>query len=457
MRCREKSKKGFNGGSKYLAIEPPNGTMSAVTFRTDMSADVTEFRTRKGHRVYKRSRVLGGETAYAPHYTIRVKQDGQTAYFNLGTSKRDAGSSADEIMAFLAVDGNGLKEAQARYSEPHKNRALRDAKAPKIDEASVTVGMIIERYRGATSHLRASTCKCNCQALRHFAGGILQLPKMGPRKTKVQLTEWLTKVDALPLSQLTVQNLEAYRQRELKLCGGDFKKIGGTSTTLNFYLRAARSVFSVKLLPHYSDLNLPDPLPFRGIPPLPEPSHRYHSKINVEGLIQEAKLSLYPNDKDAWIAFLLSFGVGLRREEMDKLMIEQVKLDQGRVWIHTTEFFSPKAKNSEAYVDFSPSIGGYLREYLESIGKRRFVLPGNDTGKGLRSLKVFENLMKWLRANGVVEQKPIHTLRKEAGSLVFQNGGSIERAAQFLRNDPATAREHYVGRKERIELKLPGL
>lgn len=138
-------------------------------------------------------------------------------------------------------------------------------------------------------------------------------------------------------------------------------------------------------------------------------------------------------------------------------MIEQVKLDDGRVWIHTTEFFSPKAKNSEAYVDFSPSIAGYLREYLESSGKRHFVLPGNETGKGLRCLAVFENLMKWLRTNGVTEQKPMHTLRKEAGSLVFQDGGSIERAAKFLRNDPATAREHYVGRKERIELKLPGL
>ena len=49
------------------------------------------------------------------------------------------------------------------------------------------------------------------------------------------------------------------------------------------------------------------------------------------------------------------------------------------------------------------------------------------------------------------------TLRKEAGSLLLEKGGSLLKVAEFLRNDMQSAREHYVGRKERIEVQLPGL
>jgi integrase len=156
---------------------------------------------------------------------------------------------------------------------------------------------------------------------------------------------------------------------------------------------------------------------------------------------------------------ILCIGAGLRRAELDKLEWEQVCLSERRVHIRTTEFFRPKAKNSESYIDISEGVAAYLKEYKAAgeNGKRRFVLPGLEVGDKIRCLKVFGALMTWLRTQGVPGRTPLHTLRKEAGSLIFQKAGSIDRAAEFLRNDPRIAREHYVGRKERIELEILGL
>jgi len=422
-----------------------------------MSIQSTEFRTRKGHRVYRRSRQVDGQTVYADKYTLRVKQDGETSYFTLGTDKRGAGTKADEIMAFLAIEGNTIKEALIKFSEKHKNKAIRLTKAPLPVTQELTVGLMIGRYLEVTSQLSPMTRRNNSQALRHIAAGILGLPKLGVNQTKKDREEWLAKVDPFPLAEFTSQNVEEFRQRELKETAGDHLKNGSARTTLNSYLRCAKGVFAKKLLPLYSSINLPNPLPFAGIAPLSEPSHRYKSKIDVTALVTDAKATLYETDKDAWIAFLLSIGAGLRREELDKLMLEQIDLEGRKIQIYTTEFFRPKAKNSEDHIDLSDSIVTYLREYMERITDRRFLLPGREVMGKIRSHKTLRSLMKWLRDRGVSDRTPIHTLRKEAGSMVFQKGGSVDLAASFLRNDPRVAREHYIGKKERLELELPGL
>lgn len=83
-----------------------------------------------------------------------------------------------------------------------------------------------------------------------------------------------------------------------------------------------------------------------------------------------------------------------------------------------------------------------------------FVLPGVGQGRLLCG-RLFAQAIAWLRKYGVQDTKALHSLRKEAGSLVFEATGSVDRAADFLRNDPRTAREHYIGRKGRLEITLP--
>ncbi len=85
-----------------------------------MKEQPTKFKTRKGQSVYRRRTYRKNSTqpTYASHYTFRVQRDNGDAYFNLGTDKRKAGATADEIMAFLSIEGNTVEEALVRYSKP---------------------------------------------------------------------------------------------------------------------------------------------------------------------------------------------------------------------------------------------------------------------------------------------------------------------------------------------------
>ena len=75
----------------------------------------------------------------------------------------------------------------------------------------------------------------------------------------------------------------------------------------------------------------------------------------------------------------------------------------------------------------------------------------------MRCGSLFDQVIAWLRKQGVTDTKALHSPRKEAGSLVFEATGSVDRAADFLRNDPRIAREHYIGRKGRLEITLPAV
>jgi integrase len=63
-------------------------------------------------------------------------------------------------------------------------------------------------------------------------------------------------------------------------------------------------------------------------------------------------------------------------------------------------------------------------------------------------------LNAWLRSKGIKQQKAIHALRKESGSLVAADFG-IEAARQHLgHRDIQTTSAHYVGKKRRAEVSL---
>ncbi len=425
------------------------------------------FTTRKRNRVFRRSSKRNGATHFANDYTFRVKQDGKSHFFNLGPDKRQAGPLADKISDYLKVEGNTAEEAHLMFSKSHREKAVRNNRREELGvplqgaaHRPATVQMISSRYEEVTSHLSPFTIRGNLTSLRRFAAGILGLPKLGKGRTKDELAEWREKTGSFPLSGFTNQAVEKFRQRELTSVKEDFEKLGAMTASLNSYLRGARSIFFKKLLHHYEDLNLPDPIPFQGIDQLQEPSHRYRSKIDIIKLMKLAKNELKPEHPEEWIVFLLSIGVGLRRNEIDKLALEQIDSDNRRIWIKTTPYFRPKSRSSEAYVDVGPGIMEEIEAYSAQHApvNAPFLLPGPPlSGDRLRCQSVLKSLYAWLRSHGVDEIKPLHTLRKEAGSMLFQSSGSLLKVSEFLRNDIQVAREHYVGRKERIEIELPGL
>jgi hypothetical protein len=83
-------------------------------------------------------------------------------------------------------------------------------------------------------------------------------------------------------------------------------------------MRRAKSLFAPAAVKHLS-VELPTPLPFTGIKFEPLQSMRYRSTIETEALTKKARKELAKDDPDAFLAFLLALGVGLRRIEIDRL------------------------------------------------------------------------------------------------------------------------------------------
>lgn len=110
-------------------------------------------------------------------------------------------------------------------------------------------------------------------------------------------------------------------------------------------------------------------------------------------------------------------------------------------------------------IDLAPEAIDVLRSFKKgSTGE--FVLEGalhnpTATYDYYRCDCTWRDLNSWLRDKGVRQQKAIHSLRKESGSLIASTHG-IEAARQHLgHRDIRTASSHYVDKKKRIEVRLP--
>ena len=125
-----------------------------------------------------------------------------------------------------------------------------------------------------------------------------------------------------------------------------------------------------------------------------------------------------------------------------------------------TSYDTPKARTSEGTVDVSETVLGYLADFRDRFGTHPFVVPCGSSPYAnpvKRAQGVFRELNIWLRDQGIESDTPLYNFRKEAGSIIFDQTESFDMAAEFLRNDPRIAREHYVGRKKRLQIEVPGL
>ena len=410
----------------------------------------TSVHTRKGNRLYRHPFRRDGKIVLAENYTYRIKRHGKSYYFNVGKDLKVAKNLTDEIAIFLAQKTATIEEAIARFS-PEKLPPVRS-----VHERIPIIAQIIERYESVTQHLRPATVRDNIGALRRIAAFIEGFPANGKAMTRTKREKWRAAVENLPVDRITPEQLERFRSSMLAAAKNDLSKKARAVTTNNFYLRSAGSIFSPKLLKHYTDFILPSANPFKEVGRLQEPPHRYTSNIDVLKLGAAAESELKMQHPGAYVAFVLSLHCGMRRSEIDRLIWSQVDFENRHIWIRTTEVFSPKAKNSENRIDAPAKVFKALKEFRSHSITPPYVLPGTEANLPPRCKQIFRVLLSWLRKNGVNHVQALHALRKEAGSLMFSQTGSIDKTAEFLRNDPRVAREHYVGRQGRLELQIPG-
>jgi integrase len=269
-------------------------------------------------------------------------------------------------------------------------------------------------------------------------------------------TRWVEKVHAIPLALVTPARIAEWKREYLARAGLSPIKQRAARTSVNSFLRQAKSLFAPRLVKHLGGrLELPSPLPFEGVDFEKRQSMRYRSGFDVEKLIATAQKELAGSWPEQFKIFLLATFAGLRRGEIDLLEWSSFRWAQGLIRIEATKWFHPKSEDSLGDVELDPEVLELFRGF-HARARGSFVIESrNDPRPGAtfeyyRAQDHFEKLVAWLRKNGVRSKTPLHSLRKEFGSQICDREG-IYAASRALRHaNIAVTAAHYLDKKKRV-------
>jgi integrase len=404
----------------------------------------------------QKGKLMRDERYPGGHLTAKIQVGGRRESFPLHTAiQLEAAKRAARI--FGDVTSMGWAAALAKHKPVY-------VKA----KAGATVGALIEAVTKA-AEVRPVTMMVNATAMRRIVADVLGIRDGGSSKFAPQESgraAWRAAVDQVPLSLLTPDKVQAWKlQYVQERTKGDESKARAARVSCNSILRKARSLFSKKVLRFVSKaLVLLEPLPFTNIELFPPQSMRYVGGLDVKALVSVAldELGGDPAKREEWKAFLFLLFAGLRRGELDKLRWQAVDFARCMVRIEAASDFNPKAETSLGEVPIDPELCTILRGLRATEKEAVYVLEGEASRprsgySHYRAERTFTRLAAWLRKHGVNSQKPLHDLRKEAGSLLCQRAGILA-ASRFLRHaDIAITSAHYAAEKERFTVGLGGL
>ena len=373
----------------------------------------------KGHRDYWKERILKkkyqnsktGKVEEVGNYSVILSHLKHREYFNLDTPKQViAAKKAKGIDVFLKA--NGWKATLAKYKPEAE-------KKPEIE----TVGNLIE-IAEERAEVRSLTFRQYTGAIRRIVAGVKHIESSDASKFRPGGSQWQVKVDKVKLSEITAEKVQAWRKAQLgKLNPAERKR---KEVSLNSTLNQARSLWKLSGLPS----------PFDGLK-WKQTAKRFQPSVEAPALLYWAEQELKGKEalKEEFIAFALCLFLGLRKGEADCLTWEQIDFENARVKIETTAYFKPKSENSEREIPVQDSILPILSKWREGADKT-FVLKGgearpNEKYTYYRAENTWKALTTWLKLKGVDTPKPIHYLRKLAGSLMY-GSNDVYAAQRFL-------------------------
>lgn len=377
---------------------------------------------------------------------------------------------------YLKVKAEGW-EAALKILTGQRGKKLRATESQAEDPATAeaqTIGWFLRQAALVlTPKVRPATLQAYSSAFRCIAREAAL-----KKKISCKLAE------ARPLSDITTESVQTWMDVRFKKHAdqnSDLLSLNRKKRTINALLRNAAALFAAETLVQISNrTNTPLLVnPFAGVKRYPVLQTKYSSKFDIPHILGAARARFRRGVAEengdaaaAWMIFVLALYAGLRGNEIDKLMWTQVNLEGRVISIHTTHCFTAKTTSSNAEVPIEAEVAEELRWYRNQFdGKPEFVIcpgtpvPTDTTGPERRRLNApFTLLCDWMRnyeANGVKPladtQKPIHELRKEAGSVVMRNG-DIYKASLFLRHsDIQTTVRHYADTRSKTTVGLGSL
>ena len=414
-------------------------------------------------KIFKPIVVGDGKRRQVDHYSARMQWQGRRQSFPLLSGNAEAAATR-AAKIFKSIQVKGWEATLAEFSPTH---------GKAVPESILTVGKYLLEV-AKVADIRPRTLADYMRSFRRIVADLEEIDDSQGAKGKAGSRfnyregggreEWAARVHAVPLTKIRKDRIQAWKLAFVARAHGDPIKEKSAKISANSYIRQARSLFSKrKVLAHLpADLKLPGPLPFDGVDPFPRQSMRYSSKMSVAEVLQTAAKKLASDHPEQWKIMLLAICAGLRPNEIDSLQWVQVDFDRGIIRIEVTEFHTLKSEESGGDVEIDAELVAMLRGFhARKTGP--FVIESPNVPKPAASYpryragKEFSALCGWLRSNGVDSKRPIHTLRKEFGSLINQKAG-IYAASRALRHaDIKVTASHSLDRKDRVTLDLAAL
>lgn len=421
--------------------------MKKTTIRQKTTNRDTKKGTRGGHGFsrdqveYWKSRIRSRTTG---DLQVRMKRAGKEAWFNLETQNQNtAAKKAREIWLHLVAHG--------------WDQTLKKFKPASVLGDDPTFGELFEAIEKIYGVDRKRTFEGYRDKLRTMLAEIFGIHSERKYKSHHKHSQkWRARIDKLRFSRLTKEKVLAWRDMRILRAGDDARKRRGAKHTANSTIRSSKTLLSHENLKELKGLTLPDVLPFEGIK-LGTVKNRYHSKIDAGELLQSVRKDLRKQQPEQYKIFLLATFAGLRRGEIDMLRWNSVLADKIIIEVH--ENFLGKTDTSLDSIDVDPEL---IKE-ISVDRKGEYVVCGEVEPLKkrydgyYRCATDFVKLCAWLRLNGVDSRSPIHTLRKEFGSLINEKHG-IHKAMQMLRHSSIQVTQaFYADNRNKAALKMSDL
>ena len=395
-------------------------SVSAPVQKTAIGKGDTRYWLQKG-KLYADERCRGA-------LSCKIQVNNRRESFPLRTANKEA-AAAKAAKIYGDVSALGWEAALAK----HKPETVKQEKA-------ATVGALIEAAT-RLSPARRESLECYAKALRRITAAVIGLESGRKFDCKRGSHEWRAKVEAVCLDQLTPARVMAWRNSFLKAAQTPEER-NHAIITMNSLLRNSKALLSKKVLPFLTnEVTLPSELWFQGITNEKEPGLGYKSKLDATALMATARDELADTQPEAFKLLLLTLVCGLRRSEADALLWSQFDFENGTLTIEDTDFMRLKSRDSAGVIGLDAELVAMLRGY-HARATGAFVLETPKLGRiaitklkarGYRCEATQRVLIDWLRKNGVPGLRPIHTMRKEIGSIIASRDG-IFKASRYLRH-----------------------
>ncbi len=401
----------------------------------------------KTHQDYWSSRVflpgysINGKSKTSSLYCIRHQFSGRRELFTLDTAvQATAARKARDI--WMSLRTVGWDETLRKF----KPRAV--FTAPQFVTLHDYITFLEEQHLYTASALKRNLSKCYTLLAGMFEK---DRPRSRYDARKKGLKDWHDKLRAIRLDQLTPQRLELFRASYLAAREVNPVRHIAAKHTVDGYLRAAKALFGPVIRKRLTDIGvtLPEPIPFASASYVSRGRsvYRYRSRMDPYALTATAIKELGGEFIEQLKIFLLALHLGLRRNEIDKLLWSQFDFERGVLRVEHTEFIQLKTEGGEGDLLLEPELVEFFRK-LSETATGIFVIASPNAPRKVsgwdhyRANDHFRMLCAWLRAHGVNTQKPIHTLRKEFGRLITEKLGLFA-ASLALRHASTTVTAIY--------------